>query len=59
MNYILSGSKLVSMSFYNIIMFVVSNVRNPSNIILRDSLIISKLFFVLQYTTFYSLAFAA
>jgi hypothetical protein len=30
------------------ILFVVSNVRNPGSIKLRDRLLISKLFFVLQ-----------
>ena len=39
--------------------FVVSNVRNPGSIKLRDRLLISKLFFVLQNPTFFSAGFAA
>jgi lauroyl/myristoyl acyltransferase len=39
--------------------FIISNVRNPVSIKLRDSLLISKLFFVLQNSASFSVGFSA
>ena len=54
-----NGDYSLEVSSSDAVLFNVSNVRNSFWIKLRESLFISKLFFVLQNPTFFSAGFAA